>query len=66
MQKWEYLYATSYSGHVTTHVSNEHIEQEISTDLFLQRSGEDGWELVAVTYSPSGSGSLSFFFKRPY
>lgn len=58
MQKWEYLKAKKVGVKV---LALNNVEQKYDGELpmLLNRLGEEGWELVAVT------DDNSFYFKRP-
>lgn len=42
----------------------EYLVTENAVESKLNRLGQEGWELVAVTFNDSGS-SRTFYFKRP-
>jgi hypothetical protein len=76
MQKWEYIHVKVSSYNVVYEVNGQQVAREVKKkgrefpmyegetfESYLNRAGEEGWELV--TNSRDSSGWHTFIFKRP-
>ena len=65
MQKWEYMVLTG-TGDRIRYANGENINLDagkLHFHVFLQGLGEDGWEMVGITYQ--NMSNFYMFFKRP-
>jgi len=65
MQKWEYCYIQAYKNDIETVNGYVVKREENSLPGYINKAGEEGWELVGTCPSSESGSSWRLIFKRP-